>query len=176
MKIDDALDLETPIVLHGWVASSQSRGTLNILSSCFVAIIASTWTVLHLNVPGHKDSSTVRFFRKLKWLLFTIMFPEFIFAHAMEERLMAYMVLERLRNVGIQTAPLSHKNAVAALIGNLEWREIPNVLALFLPSLRLVDAVREEPHNDTASWMNRLLRFQSPHSGHLCQQNLQGQA
>ena len=166
MKISDALDLEAPIVLHGWIASSQSRGTFNILSSCFVAIIASTWTILHLNVPGPKDSSTIRFFRRLKWLLFTIIFPEFIFAHAMEERLMAYMVLKRLRDVGVNTAPLSHnKYAVAALIGNLEWREIPNVLALFLPSLRPVNMVRDEPHNDTASWMNRLLRFQSPIQG-----------
>ncbi len=76
---------------------------------------------------------------------------------------MAYMVLERLRNIGINTAPLSHKkHTIATLIGNLEWREVPNLLALFLPSLGPVDAVREEPHNDTASWMNRLLRFQSP--------------
>lgn len=152
----------TPIILHGWIANPQSRGTFDILSSCLVAIVASTWTILHLNVPGPKDSNTIKFFRKLKWMVFTAMFPEFIFAHAMEERLMAYMVLDRLRNAGIKTVSLRKKQfAVAVLIGNLEWRESPRILAQFFPSLRPVLAVREEPCNDTASCMNRLPRFQS---------------
>ncbi len=94
MKIDDALDLETLIALHGWMASPLSRGIFDILSSCLVAIIASIWIILQLNMLGPKDSSTIDSFRKLKWLLFTIMFTEFIFAHAMEESLMACMILE----------------------------------------------------------------------------------
>lgn len=156
----DSNSTTTPTLLQGWVASPQTRGTFDILSSCLVAIIASTWTILHLNLPGSKDSSTTKFFRKLKWMLFTIMFPEFIFAHAMEERLMAYMALERLSEAGVETVPLGHKKfAVAALIGNLEWRELPSVLAQFWPFLRSVPSPREESANDTASWMNRLTRF-----------------
>lgn len=158
-----------PILLQGWVASPQTRGTFDILSSCLVAIIASTWTILHMNLPGPQDSTATKFFRKLKWMLFTIIFPEFIFAHAMEERLMAYMVLGRLREAGVKTVPLGHKRfAVAALIGNLEWREILSILAQFLPFLRPVLPLREESASDTASSMNRLPRFQNHTQLALC--------
>lgn len=90
------------------------------------------------------------------------MFPEFMFAHAMEERLMAYTVLERLRDIGIKTIPLEHiQVAVATLVGNLEWRDTPSVLALFLPHVRPMHSASGEPEDGTASRLNLLLRFQS---------------
>ena len=79
-----------------------------------------------------------------------------------EERLMAYMVLELLRATGVKTISLGHKKfALAALIGNREWRQTSSVLAQISPSLRPMRSMREEANNDTASWMNRLLRFRS---------------
>lgn len=156
----DVSNSTTIIVLRGWIASPKSRGMYDIVSSCLVAIIASTWTILHLNVPGAKDANTIKFFRKLKWMFFTIMFPEFMFAHAMEERLMAYMVLERLRDTGVRTIPLKRNFfIVASIIGNIEWREIPEALSYCLPFLRPMRSVVEESENHTASWMNRQLRF-----------------
>lgn len=164
--MEDVSNSTSLIILQGWIASPQLRGTFDILSSCLIAILASTWTILHLNVPGARDSDTIKFFRKLKWMCFTIIFPEFMFAHAMEERLMAYMVLERLHNIGVKSIPLGHKKfAIASLVGNLEWREIPSVLAQILPCFHPIRSVREDSDNDTASWMNRLLRFRSHAQG-----------
>ncbi|KAF6240823.1 hypothetical protein HO173_001496 [Letharia columbiana] len=57
------------------------------------------------------------------------------------------------------------KFALAALIGNREWRQTSSVLAQFSPSLRPMRSMREEANNDTASWMNRLLRFRSDAPG-----------
>ena len=160
--MEDLSNSTTPIILRGWTGNPQERGTFDILSSCLVAIVASTWTILHLNVPGHADSTTAKFFRKLKWMVFTMIFPEFLFAHAMEERLMAYMVLERLRDAGVKTkTPGERKIAVAAFIGNLEWREAPSILALFVPYPHQRRSARAESDNDTFSWLHRLLRFQN---------------
>lgn len=67
--------------------------TLEIQSSCLVAFLASTWTILHLNVSGTNESETEKFIRKLRWMCSTTMFLEFMLAYAMEEHLMANGVL-----------------------------------------------------------------------------------
>lgn len=70
----------------GWVGTPNTRGTLTILLSCLFTILACTWSVLHLNLPDPRDSTTVKLLRKLKWTVVTIVFPEFILAHASGER------------------------------------------------------------------------------------------
>ncbi|CAD6585838.1 MAG: hypothetical protein ASARMPREDX12_002130 [Alectoria sarmentosa] len=83
--------------MQGWQSSCNRRGTFDILSSCLILIFASTWTVLHLNIPAPKDSWWTKGTRKAKWMAVNVLFPEFIFAHAMEERSMAADALQLLR-------------------------------------------------------------------------------
>jgi hypothetical protein len=69
----------------GWQAGPTNRGTLSLLYSCLITIFASTWTVLHLNVPGRNDSTWRKIAKKAKWMWITILLPEFIFAKAICE-------------------------------------------------------------------------------------------
>ncbi|KAI4594750.1 hypothetical protein KJ359_007553 [Pestalotiopsis sp. 9143b] len=69
----------------GWYPGPTERGTLSLVYSCLLTIFTCTWTVLHLNVPGHDDFTITRFLRKAKWMAITILLPEFIFAKAVCE-------------------------------------------------------------------------------------------
>ncbi|ETS85561.1 hypothetical protein PFICI_03586 [Pestalotiopsis fici W106-1] len=69
----------------GWYTAPTERGTLSLVYSCLLTIFACTWTVLHLNVPGHEDSTATRFLRKLKWMAITILLPEFVFSKSVCE-------------------------------------------------------------------------------------------
>ena len=72
-----------------FVSSPPTRGTLDILWSSLFTIFACTWTVLHLNVPEQRDDRDpgVRgdikwkmkaFWGKAKWMLTTVVAPEFL--------------------------------------------------------------------------------------------------
>jgi hypothetical protein len=73
----------------GWQDGPNQRGTLTILWSCLSTIVACTWTILHLNVPGTCDSTWRRILTKAKWMLVTLLFPEFLFSKAVCELQMA---------------------------------------------------------------------------------------
>ncbi|KAF2017852.1 hypothetical protein BU24DRAFT_420914 [Aaosphaeria arxii CBS 175.79] len=64
----------------GWHSGPRQRGTIQLLWSCLATIIATTWTILHLNVPQQGLSAWSRGIQKFKWMIITILFPEFIFA------------------------------------------------------------------------------------------------
>ncbi|KAI0185454.1 hypothetical protein EV127DRAFT_441513 [Xylaria flabelliformis] len=66
----------------GWQAGSEGRDTLSLVYSCLITIFTCTWTVLHLNVPGLYDKWWEIALRKAKWMVITILLPEFIFAKA----------------------------------------------------------------------------------------------
>jgi hypothetical protein len=69
-----------PNDLVGWQENSDRRGTLEILFSCLVTILACTWSVQHLNLPARKDTWLQRGLRKIWWTLITILFPELLLA------------------------------------------------------------------------------------------------
>lgn len=73
----------------GWQAGPSQRGTITIVWSCLSTVIACTWTILHLNVPRRCDSAWDKTRRKTKWMIITILFPEFIFSKAVCELQMA---------------------------------------------------------------------------------------
>lgn len=93
--------------LVGWQANAARRGTLDIIWSCIFTILACTWSIQHLNVPSKEDLRCYQWRwriigllmyplepwkvtrRKLKWTVYTILFPELILAHAVVEFRMA---------------------------------------------------------------------------------------
>lgn len=83
----------------GWREGSDSRGTWDIISNCMATIIACTWTVQHFNVPGPRasDSPWSRRWRSVKWMIITILFPEFMVLHAMFELVMAVNALQLMK-------------------------------------------------------------------------------
>ena len=90
----------------GWKAGPTQRGTLMLVYGCLSTIFASTWTVLHLNVPAPDDNAWTRGLRKTKWMAITILFPEFIFSKAVCELRLAvadlYSMHVRLEEAGFR--------------------------------------------------------------------------
>jgi hypothetical protein len=67
----------------------STRPTISIIKTCIVTIFACTWTIQHLNVPASNDGELRRLLRVCKWMLITILLPEFILAKALLERTLA---------------------------------------------------------------------------------------
>ncbi|KFZ19144.1 hypothetical protein V502_03814 [Pseudogymnoascus sp. VKM F-4520 (FW-2644)] len=76
-----------------FVASPPTRGTLDILWSSLFTIFACTWSVLHLNVPEQRDDrdpgrwgdlkwGMKAIWLKTKWMLTTVIAPEFLLLYA----------------------------------------------------------------------------------------------
>ncbi|KAK0726744.1 hypothetical protein B0T26DRAFT_636222, partial [Lasiosphaeria miniovina] len=69
--------------LVGWQPNPDRRGTMNILQSCLLTIIACTWTIHHPNVPKRTPETALgRFLHRARWMIATILLPEFILAQA----------------------------------------------------------------------------------------------
>ena len=69
----------------GWVPQPNSRGTLDVLESCFITIILCSWSILFLNVPaGHQGRWDIILI-KARWMVFTIFFPEVVIGIAVEQ-------------------------------------------------------------------------------------------
>lgn len=86
----------------GWQDNPSQRGTLNIVESCLFVIVACTWTVQHLNLPSPDDDAYIVLRRKVKWALFTALFPEFILVHAILEHVMAADALKQIKKLSKQ--------------------------------------------------------------------------
>ncbi|KAI1741359.1 hypothetical protein F4680DRAFT_416581 [Xylaria scruposa] len=91
----------------GWQTGPTERGTLTLVYGCLITIFTCTWTVLHLNVPGVNDRWWEIAMRKTKWMIITILLPEFIFAKAVCDLRLA------LKNL--------HEFGVALKRDNLKW-------------------------------------------------------
>ncbi|CZR32441.1 uncharacterized protein FPRO_02011 [Fusarium proliferatum ET1] len=60
-----------------FVGSPEIRGTMTILWSCVITLIACLYTALHLNVPG--DTKALPMFReKFKWVVIGLVAPEVV--------------------------------------------------------------------------------------------------
>lgn len=95
-------------VLHGWVNQPHNRGTFDIISSCFLTIFLCTWTCLHLNVPASKEGSWRPILRKLRWMLLTLIGPEFAVAFAAGQRANAERGFRTMREMGYSEWTLRH--------------------------------------------------------------------
>ena len=73
-----------PRLNRGWVSQPDSRGTLDILESCLITIFLCSWSVLFLNLPA-KRGWRAALLEKVRWMLFTIFFPEVLTAIAAEQ-------------------------------------------------------------------------------------------
>lgn len=74
-----------------YIDGPNVRGTLNILWNCLAVFFLCTWTIQHLNIPEQAPSDATSdwitkkllgFGRKSKWMLITVIAPEFILAKA----------------------------------------------------------------------------------------------
>ena len=92
-RSDCLIPLVKPLTINasvGWQENSSRRGTMDILQSSLFTILICTWTVQHLNIPTPSDSKRRRLFRKIWWMLITVLVPEFLLVHVIMERKMAF--------------------------------------------------------------------------------------
>ncbi|KAH7397957.1 hypothetical protein BKA64DRAFT_673198 [Cadophora sp. MPI-SDFR-AT-0126] len=86
-----------PNVSTSFVASPNTRGTLDILWSGLFTIFICIWTVQHLNVPEQRDGrdpgwqgdvkwAWKAFWTKFKWMLYTLILPEVLLGKALADR------------------------------------------------------------------------------------------
>ncbi|KAK8025210.1 hypothetical protein PG990_003033, partial [Apiospora arundinis] len=78
-----------PLQVGGYVAAPNVRSTLDIVWSCVSILFLCSWSILHLNIPAQYTPQTksqwIRrslwlTWRKVKWMLLTLIAPELIFA------------------------------------------------------------------------------------------------
>lgn len=94
-----------------WQRGPIERGGYSIIFACLAVVVTSTWTALHLNLPGlervrrRREVSVFLFgklrwitifpavdwttLRKTKWTFVMVVFPVFVFAHTVLELRMA---------------------------------------------------------------------------------------
>ncbi|KAF3929955.1 hypothetical protein AA313_de0205665 [Arthrobotrys entomopaga] len=92
----------------GWVQSPNQRGTIDIIWTCLLTILACSWTVLHLNVPSRRDSVYIRLWRKVSGMVAAIFAPEWNTALAYKQWRSARKSVPKMRELGMQTWKMAH--------------------------------------------------------------------
>ncbi|KAI0410735.1 hypothetical protein F5X98DRAFT_368631 [Xylaria grammica] len=92
----------------GWVSSPDKRGSIDILSSSFLAIFLCTWSSLCLNVPHPDDSDLKVLLRKAKCMLWGILMPEVVLSISFGQYASARRSLKRFRDLGYPHWTLRH--------------------------------------------------------------------
>ncbi|CVK99611.1 uncharacterized protein FMAN_02437 [Fusarium mangiferae] len=88
----------TDAVAPAWIDSPNIRGTLDILQSCILTLIACIYTALHLDVPV-KTAWHYIFLYKLKWVAITLFAPEIALYTAADQLQQAWNLRSKLRSL-----------------------------------------------------------------------------
>ncbi|KAG9504649.1 hypothetical protein J7337_004624 [Fusarium musae] len=86
----------TNTIAPAWIDSPNIRGTLDILQSCILTLIACVYTALHLDVPV-KTAWHYIFLYKLKWVAITLFAPEIALYMAANQLQQAWNLRSKLR-------------------------------------------------------------------------------
>ncbi|KAF5634126.1 hypothetical protein F25303_8900 [Fusarium sp. NRRL 25303] len=88
----------TDAVAPAWIDSPNIRGTLDILQSCILTLIACIYTALHLGVPV-KTAWHYIFLYKLKWVAITLFAPDIALYMAADQLQQAWNLRSKLRSL-----------------------------------------------------------------------------
>jgi hypothetical protein len=105
------LAINTTTTTYNFVSSPNTRGTLDILWSSLSTLLLCVWTIQHLNVPPQIEShnphrrTRVQTWRrellwiygsKLKWMVTTLLAPEYLIGKSVVDFLSAWWLLGRM--------------------------------------------------------------------------------
>lgn len=65
-----------------WVSAAEFRGTMAILQSCILTIVACVYTALHMNVMESSSSTWSQLLHKARWVTIALLAPELVLAFA----------------------------------------------------------------------------------------------
>ncbi|KAI1261617.1 hypothetical protein F5Y18DRAFT_195536 [Xylariaceae sp. FL1019] len=92
----------------GWRSSPDSRGTLDIVWSCLLALNLCLYTMLHLNVPAPSDKFLTICWRKLRWACLGLLAPELPMLFACGQWASAVRSVHRMHDLGYPQWSLEH--------------------------------------------------------------------
>jgi len=92
----DNLTALRTIDVTAWASSPEFRGTISILQSCLLTLVACVYTALHLNVPRKTDWKHI-LLTKSKWVAITVLAPEVSLFMAAEQLIRARELVKELR-------------------------------------------------------------------------------
>ncbi len=91
-----------------FVSSPNTRGTIDLLWSCFLTIFLCTWSVQRLEMPSPRDTAWQRFRRKLAVTTFAVIAPEGICQLSAEEWVAALLQVRRFHDHGFPWWTMKH--------------------------------------------------------------------
>ncbi|KAH8770334.1 hypothetical protein BGZ57DRAFT_441993 [Hyaloscypha finlandica] len=98
----------TAPVKYGWVDQPSQRGTFDIIWACLLVLISSTWTVVHINVPGNDESFWNIQVRRFRWAFYALLAPEMLVIVSGLQYLSAKEGREIMNGIGITHWTIVH--------------------------------------------------------------------
>ena len=98
---------ESPAML-GWVPEPDYRSTVGIIWTCVLVTFTCTWTVMHINVPGPRETWKDVFMRKMRWALFILYAPEAVTLLAACQWQSACESVAKMREIGVEQWTKTH--------------------------------------------------------------------
>ena len=86
------------LIAASWVPGQGYRGTMEILTSCILTIVACIYTVIHLNVPT-KNGTWPRLVQKIKWTMTGLLAPELVLYTACSQFFEARKLVKELKEL-----------------------------------------------------------------------------
>ncbi|KAG7293348.1 hypothetical protein NEMBOFW57_003396 [Staphylotrichum longicolle] len=87
---------------QGWTSSPNTRGSIDIIWSCFITIFLCGWTSIYVNVPPLGAGKLKQFERKFMVFLEALAGPEFIFHTALSQYISARRSVKEFEEPGYQ--------------------------------------------------------------------------
>lgn len=85
-----------------WHGNPTTRGTLDLLISCFSTLFLAAWTSYHPNIPS-SDSVFAMTIVRLKWVLLAAFMPEIVFWRALAQVWEARRLKMQIEKLGKQS-------------------------------------------------------------------------
>lgn len=86
------------LIAPSWVNNPGVRGTMDILQSCILTLVACIYTALHLDLP-RKTTWQHILWQKAKWVLITLFAPEIALYVAASQLRYAWDLRSELRKI-----------------------------------------------------------------------------
>ncbi|KAK0671109.1 hypothetical protein QBC41DRAFT_316401 [Cercophora samala] len=136
----------------GWQPNPNRRGTFDIIQSCAITIFACTWTVQHLNVPGHNDGAFKKLLRTCKWMVINVLLPEFILAHAIVEFMMALHTMAEMRSFQSKNIIVADSPSAKTVWGGFKYFINASFFSKVFCQHTNTDLEASKPEDDRPSW------------------------
>jgi len=94
--------------LQGWTDSPDSRGAIDIISSCIFTIFICVWSVLCVNIGPPEESAIAEFLQKLKLAFLCVLGPDYLLLLAVGQFESALKSCHQFKSLNLPRWSLRH--------------------------------------------------------------------